>query len=322
MEYHLEELLGSVRAAGNSVVQENAFYPFGALIGSLSSGGAAAGANRYKHTGKETIPDFELGYVDNGARWRLNALSGIGFGGIDPLAAKYPWITPYSYCAGNPVKYTDPTGMFFDDYYNEHGVYLYTDMKTTDYLQIIKQDAWNQIQENHGATLGGFKQSDLSLINDLEQNSTTIDRANLSAEAISNVFTDIISKMGDLDVNNLYNEKVSVYTGRYTSKGNPAGYNDPNMVGFASEETLPNNTSKVTINGNELWKLNTISNIQNLMIHEFKGHGYPLNYSDKDATHHKAYELQFRHRTWKNTTSAFQSHMLNNYYEYLKMEKK
>ena len=31
---------------------------------------------------------------------------------IDPLAYKYPWISPYAMFANNPIKYTDPTGMY------------------------------------------------------------------------------------------------------------------------------------------------------------------------------------------------------------------
>jgi hypothetical protein len=29
---------------------------------------------------------------------------------MDPLAEKYPWMSPYAYCANNPVKYIDPDG--------------------------------------------------------------------------------------------------------------------------------------------------------------------------------------------------------------------
>lgn len=28
----------------------------------------------------------------------------------DPLFEKYFWMSPYAYCANNPVKYVDPTG--------------------------------------------------------------------------------------------------------------------------------------------------------------------------------------------------------------------
>ena len=29
----------------------------------------------------------------------------------DPMATKYPWLSPYAYCAGDPINYVDPTGM-------------------------------------------------------------------------------------------------------------------------------------------------------------------------------------------------------------------
>jgi len=34
---------------------------------------------------------------------------------------KYPSISPYTYCANNPVKYVDPTGETFGDYVDECG---------------------------------------------------------------------------------------------------------------------------------------------------------------------------------------------------------
>lgn len=33
---------------------------------------------------------------------------------IDPQCEKYYWISPYAYCANNPIRYVDPTGEFIE----------------------------------------------------------------------------------------------------------------------------------------------------------------------------------------------------------------
>ena len=58
-------------------------------------------------TGKEK--DSETGYYAFGARYYDCDLSGI-FLSVDPMADKYPNISPYAYCAWNPVKLVDPDG--------------------------------------------------------------------------------------------------------------------------------------------------------------------------------------------------------------------
>ena len=58
-------------------------------------------------TGKEK--DSETGYYAFGARYYDCDLSGI-FLSVDPMADKYPSMSPYAYCAWNPVKLVDPDG--------------------------------------------------------------------------------------------------------------------------------------------------------------------------------------------------------------------
>ena len=49
-----------------------------------------------------------------GARYYWSELLA-GWLSMDPMADKYPSISPYAYCALNPVKLVDPNGLFADD---------------------------------------------------------------------------------------------------------------------------------------------------------------------------------------------------------------
>ena len=58
-------------------------------------------------TGKER--DSETGYSYFGARYYDSDLM-TGWLSVDPMADKYPSLSPYAYCANNPVKLVDPDG--------------------------------------------------------------------------------------------------------------------------------------------------------------------------------------------------------------------
>ena len=78
------------------------YAPYGELIDNQQ---ATQYDERYKFTGKER--DWETGYDYFGARYWWLAGTWLS---VDPLAGDYPWISPYAYCAWNPVKYVDPDG--------------------------------------------------------------------------------------------------------------------------------------------------------------------------------------------------------------------
>ena len=59
-----------------------------------------------RFTGKEK--DSESGYYYFGARYFMPTLS--IWNSVDPMADKYPSLSPYNYCAWNPVKIVDPDG--------------------------------------------------------------------------------------------------------------------------------------------------------------------------------------------------------------------
>ena len=62
----------------------------------------------FTFTGKER--DRETGFSYFGARYYDSDLSGL-FMSVDPMADKYPNISPYHYCHWNPIKLVDPDGL-------------------------------------------------------------------------------------------------------------------------------------------------------------------------------------------------------------------
>ena len=126
--WYVTDHLGNVRTVVDvstgltspQVVERNDYLPFGTR---MSVGSATLAANRYRLGGKEeqAFGGLDLGKVDFGARmfdpftarWTTQ----------DPMAAKYAAMSPYSYCAGNPVNYFDYDGnkIFFVNGYKGFG---------------------------------------------------------------------------------------------------------------------------------------------------------------------------------------------------------
>ena len=109
--YYTKDHLGNVRHVASfapkgrgTVSQVNNYYPFGGLLNE--------GENRLMYnkmySGKEYDSMHGLNLYDFSAR-QYDAAIG-QFTSVDPLCENYYHISPYSYCAGNPVKYVDPDG--------------------------------------------------------------------------------------------------------------------------------------------------------------------------------------------------------------------
>jgi len=101
--YYFTDHLGStthITDKGGNVVQYAAYTPYGMLFREYKS------VMPYKFNGKEL--DQETGYYYYGARYYDP--SAVLWIGVDPLQMKYPEVSPYVYCAGNPVVRIDPDG--------------------------------------------------------------------------------------------------------------------------------------------------------------------------------------------------------------------
>ena len=82
---------------------KSAWYRGKAPRRSYNAGQADA---RYKFTGKEKDTETGLDYF--GARYYDSRIG--RWGSVDPLAEKFPGVSPYNYCLNDPVKLFDPTG--------------------------------------------------------------------------------------------------------------------------------------------------------------------------------------------------------------------
>ena len=87
-----------------NITQYTAYLPYGELLVDEHSSSEEL---PYKFNGKEL--DDETGLYYYGARY-LNPVASIWYG-TDPLMEKYPNVSPYVYCHGNPINRIDPDGM-------------------------------------------------------------------------------------------------------------------------------------------------------------------------------------------------------------------
>jgi len=104
-----------------SVLERYNYYPYGEKTPATV---ATSGNTDYLYTGKESQNAlFGINWYDSGARFQTT--DGI-FTSLDPLAEKYYHISPYAYCAGNPVNMVDPDGLSTYVYQSSDSTYVVT----------------------------------------------------------------------------------------------------------------------------------------------------------------------------------------------------
>ncbi|GHV17568.1 hypothetical protein FACS1894169_12980 [Bacteroidia bacterium] len=106
--YYLNDHLGNNRMTVNQngvKTQWNHYYPFGTAFADKYDNGTN---QPYKYNGKELDQMHGLNLYDYSARYYESAIG--RFTTVDPLAEKYYSISPYAYCANNPLRYVDLKG--------------------------------------------------------------------------------------------------------------------------------------------------------------------------------------------------------------------
>ncbi len=121
--YHPDHLGSAswVTDADGSAVQHLEYLPWGEDL--VDQRLNSFDGVRYTFSAKEK--DTETGYSYFGARYYSSDLS--IWLSVDPMSDKYPSLSPYVYCADNPIKLVDPNGEEIGNYYNIDGDYLGTD---------------------------------------------------------------------------------------------------------------------------------------------------------------------------------------------------
>ena len=108
---HIPDHLGNVRVVADeegNVYERNNYYPFGLRW----SVGPDLGSNRYRFNGKEEQSVFGVPYIDYGARQYDPLVA--RWSAPDPLAEKYYRISPYAFCANDPVNLVERDGRAWD----------------------------------------------------------------------------------------------------------------------------------------------------------------------------------------------------------------
>jgi RHS repeat-associated protein len=110
-DYYVQDYQGNNRMVvhqymgSDFVGQTTHYYPFGGVIGDISTNQSL---QDYKYSGKEFDRTYGLDFYDFHARQYDPKVP--RFTSIDPKTEDYYGISPYVYCAGDPVNCVDPKG--------------------------------------------------------------------------------------------------------------------------------------------------------------------------------------------------------------------
>ena len=147
--YHPDHLGSSswITEKGGHAVQHLHYLPWGEdFVNQKTTDWSAP----YTFSAKERDPETGLSYF--GSRYYSSDLS--IWLSVDPMSDKYASLSPYVYCADNPVKLVDPNGEEIGDYFSMSGRYLGTDGKNDDKIYFVSNMAdKRKIRQNDKAGL-------------------------------------------------------------------------------------------------------------------------------------------------------------------------
>ena len=313
--YFNRDHLGNVRevvSEKGEVKQVNAYYPFGTPIHAL---GSNESQQRYKYNGKEFDELHGLNTYDYGARQYAPLLP--LWDRVDPLAEKYYGVSPYAYCANNPVTFVDPDGR--NPIYNSKGIFLGTS----------SEGFTGQIYIYTGIEQLDFSSHDMAYWTGMSEEPAGYEFYFKTYDEVENAYE------GDALMNfelNVLNHLISHFNGvevfektfnMSDLKGGKIGFTFKENSNFT---TWPEHDGiKAQIDAHQNVTRNYEGTVENfaatIIIHEWYSHG-KYEIGDAFGNHYKAYENVKRDRLFYPKTTENYKKMIENRIEYYKSKKK
>lgn len=282
-------ILAVVNTASGALEQSTDYYPYGLP----HADAAGADRNRRKFGAKELISEYALHEYDFSAR-RLPAIIP-AFSQPDPLAEKYHWLSPYAYCAADPINLIDPTGK--NPIYSTRGdflgttvegfrgmIYIYRGEKEIDFSEFSISDLTDYKSQKYNEFISSY------------------DETSLSYSAYENIWTHVVSQFEGQNIDGYEFSLSSIQENKINYDSNIKSGNW--ATAFRKDgKMLPFIRGKDNLNYE-----GTVENISSaILYHEWLGHGM-MHFNDEDLTHWKAYYLVIKSNPlWEKTTNDFKA---------------
>ena len=251
-EWFVKDHLGNVRSVVNlsattasaAVLEQNDYLPFG----TRASTPTLNTSNRYRYAGKENqkVGSVDLALLDFGARlYDPNVCS---WTSTDSMAEKYPGMSPYNYCMGNPMNIVDPDGrdIFTVDQY---GILKYVvsnskidriDIVDPEYTIIASSNGYSGGSIINNSEVGEelcFQTTDWDLgivVFEFISKNTKVEVGNILSTSDTNVHSDIFTdgKIGEINMisraESILNNGNSLWYMIHSHPGGllPSGFNE------------------------------------------------------------------------------------------------
>ena len=261
-------------------------------------------------TGKER--DKETGYGYFGARYMDHELMTMWLS-VDPMADKYPSISPYAYCAWNPIKLVDPDGREINPVYSKEGDFLgNTKEGFTGHPLIMNKGDYEMMMDiKEAKSISELSEKDVK-----DNGGITFDdaekRGALSGIAQEKIVKNIISQYEDPELSQNYGFNAMDLASKinYDADGTKVGNTN---FARASSKSGKFPTMFYFRHNNKAYEF-TVENItSSLVYHEWFGHdvmGYgkpnQMARASEGGTHYACYLLVMTSPLWGRTTPSYQ----------------